>query len=98
MLLALISLGILSDIVGGFATAHLARRDEIQHASAAGLISIVIFIAFSIFIPEPESPLWYNLLSFAVILPSSILGGYLRSRRPRREGPAISTHPPIPEP
>ena len=85
-------------VFGGFVAAHIAGHDEMWHAAAKGALIIAVGIASFFLLPDDKSPAWFDALSSMLVLPCSILGGYLRSKWPRRESPQAPTHPPIPEP
>ena len=81
---------------GGYVAAHLAGRDEIPHAAACGILSLLIGVVFLVVL-KVDVPLWFNLLSFLLIIPTALLGGSLCANRPDSDA-ETGGYPPIPEP
>lgn len=87
--------GLIFTTIGGFVAAHIAGRDELPHAAATGILSLVTgLVVLSLM---PQTPVWYNAISAVLVVPCAVLGGFIRSKQPRREQPD-SGQPPIPEP
>jgi hypothetical protein len=94
-------LGLMMSTVGGWVAANVARRDEVAHGVATGLLSIVMYWLLTRSLSGGTSPAWYDLAATLLTIPCAALGGYLSSRKRSREiGPAQgdSPLPPIPEP
>ncbi|HNW91890.1 MAG TPA: hypothetical protein PKM88_03155 [bacterium] len=70
-------------VLGGFAAAFIAGRDELWHALATGILSLLTGILF-IVISREQSPLWYNVTALLVTLPCALAGGWLRLLLRRR--------------
>jgi hypothetical protein len=68
----------LSISLAGYLTAWVARRAEVRHAAALGVVLTVVAMVHLIY--HPEDPLWYRLVLVAGSLPAAALGGYLRRR------------------
>lgn len=94
-LLFFMIVGLIFTTIGGFVAAHVAGRDELPHAAATGILSLVTGLIFLLFMPQ--TPAWYNAIAAVLIVPCAVLGGVIRSKQPRREKPT-SGKPPIPEP
>jgi hypothetical protein len=79
-------------VLGAYVTALIARRAEVRHALALGAIALSIGIALSLPVllgrsSDPPMPAWYALLSLALVIPATALGGCLRVLQ-RRRSPA----------
>ncbi|WP_222708545.1 hypothetical protein [Paenibacillus sp. N3.4] len=60
---------------GGFIAAKVAKRAEYTNAAVIGVIGAAI--GFDSMLTNHAVPLWYELTGFIVIVPVSLLGGYL---------------------
>ena len=87
--------GLIFTTTGGFVSAHLAGRDEVRHATATGVLSLVFSLAVMAF--TPRLPIWYMVVATLLVVPCAALGGFIRSKQPTHEKPD-SGNPPIPEP
>ncbi|MGB4106630.1 MAG: hypothetical protein WBK55_02410 [Alphaproteobacteria bacterium] len=67
-------IGLLCCFVGGYVTARGARQEPIFNVFA---LSVVIIILGSILAFIAQFPLWYNIASFALVVPFTYGGGYL---------------------
>lgn len=80
-LVALIGIGVVWVIAGGFAAGMIARRDYLRHAAWVGITTTAWALLFAL--PpesEPAPPVWFEMTSYAISIPSAILGGYLAQR------------------
>jgi uncharacterized membrane protein YeaQ/YmgE (transglycosylase-associated protein family) len=71
-------IGLLGAFAGGYVTARSAPQEPMLNVIALGVIIIVIgavLAAFSSF------PLWYNIASFALVVPFTYAGGYMFMNR-----------------
>jgi hypothetical protein len=64
-------------IVGSFTTAHLAPRDPMKHAVALGVL-VLIFTTIAAILLWGSAPVWYHVVSLALIMPYAWIGGRLR--------------------
>lgn len=72
----------LAAFVGGYTTAVLARRRQIEHA--VGLVAFAIFIAaVSVATAEAGQTWRYQLANVAVMVPGIFVGTYLHKRARR---------------
>ena len=80
-LLTLMGIGVVWVIAGGFAAGMIARRDYLRHAAWVGITTTAWALLFEL-LPEsePAPPVWFKMASYAVSIPSAILGGYLAQR------------------
>jgi hypothetical protein len=76
-LLGSLVLGSLSTVAAGYVSARIARRLPYWNAAAVGVAGLVI----GGFLADGTLPWWFNLLGFASILPTALVGGYLAKRR-----------------
>ncbi|MGH2450422.1 MAG: hypothetical protein ACRDGE_03955 [Candidatus Limnocylindria bacterium] len=68
--------GLFFVIAGAFVAARIAKRDELQHAFAVGVISAVV--SFSCIFMEPEAlPFWYEAVALILTIPVAFAGGWL---------------------
>ncbi len=72
-------------VVAGFATGAIARRSEIKHGIGLILFTFAV-CAFSWFLGRHKSsavqvPTWYQIASLISLIPSVLLGAWLRMRR-----------------
>ena len=67
-------LGLISLIIAGYVTAWKSPSSKIFNAAMFGIIEIVVGLAIVLFIPMP---LWFNITSFVLIIPASLLGAYI---------------------
>jgi hypothetical protein len=68
----------LSISLAGYLTAWTARRAELRHGAALGVVLVVVAMIHLDY--HAEDPLWYRLALVAVSLPAAAIGGYLRGR------------------
>jgi hypothetical protein len=100
----LMALGLLSGLVmstlGGWVAAGIARRDEVPHGAATGLLSVAMYWLVIRSLSGAASSAWYDLVATVLAIPCATLGGYLRGRKHMRDlGTARNiAAPPIPEP
>jgi hypothetical protein len=63
---------------GAYIGAMVARREPMRHAAWVGILSLLVGVAITLVPGEgPSEPLWYDVLSFILILPVSLVGGRL---------------------
>jgi hypothetical protein len=76
-LLSSLAAGLLFTSLGGYITAHLARKAEMKNALVMGILSSLSGVIFLV-LSHDSSPLWFNVLSLLLVIPAAILGGYVR--------------------
>ena len=64
-------------IVGSFTTAHLAPREPMKHAVFLGVLGL-IFSAIGAVLVWGNAPVWYHVVSLALVIPYAWIGGRLR--------------------
>ncbi len=69
----LLAIGLFWTMGGGFAAARAAKRQEVAHAGAVGLISCLLGLVASVGTP----PSWWFAIGSALTPPVAVLGGYL---------------------
>ncbi|NEW06192.1 hypothetical protein GK047_09230 [Paenibacillus sp. SYP-B3998] len=82
LLLLLMVVGLFWSFFGGFVAAKVAKRAEYFNASIIGVIGAAI--GFDSMLTNRDVPLWYELTGFIVIVPVSLLGGYLALKRKKK--------------
>jgi hypothetical protein len=68
--------GTLSNVVGGYIAARLAKEAIYLNSGMIGMIIIVIGL-----LSGGEYPLWFTVIAYISTLPSALLGGYLAGLR-----------------
>ena len=69
-------IGVFFAVLGGFLAGIIAESDKMKNASVIGIISLFLTtISFIVF--KTTEPLWYNMISFLLPVPSALLGGFL---------------------
>ncbi|MDF2440259.1 MAG: hypothetical protein JWN98_1243 [Abditibacteriota bacterium] len=94
-LILFLIVGLIFTVTGGFVAAHSAGHNEVRHAAASGALTLAFHLALISF--TPRLPNWYLALGLLLVVPCSMLGGYIRSKQPTLENPDAD-NPPIPEP
>ncbi len=61
-------------------TARVARRAELRHALALGVVQLIIGILVQVQYWQ-VMPLWYHLSFLSLLLPGTVLGGRWRARQ-----------------
>jgi hypothetical protein len=82
LLLVLLVVGLFWSFLGGFVAAKVAKRAEYFNASIIGVIGAAI--GFDSMLSGQGIPLWYELTGFIVIVPVSLLGGYLALKKKKK--------------
>jgi hypothetical protein len=72
-LLLMLILGLGFTLLGGYVAGRIAKHDEILHGALVAGVGLVL----GLFLREPGLPLWYEIISFAAMLPIGMAGGYL---------------------
>ena len=72
-LMLMLILGLGFTMLGGYVSGRSARRGEILHGAIVGGIGLV----FGLFLREPGLPLWYEVISFGVMIPIGMAGGFI---------------------
>ncbi|OPH60814.1 hypothetical protein BC351_16585 [Paenibacillus ferrarius] len=79
LLLLLMVMGLFWSFFGGYIAAKVARRAEYFNAAIIGVIGAAI--GFDSMLTDHGIPLWFELIGFVVIIPISLLGGYVALKR-----------------
>ncbi|MBD0380701.1 hypothetical protein [Paenibacillus sedimenti] len=79
LLMVLLAVGLFWTFLGGYVAAKVAKRAEVFNASIIGVIAAAI--GFDSMLTSRDIPLWYELIGFIVIIPISLLGGYLALKK-----------------
>jgi hypothetical protein len=78
-------------VLGGFVAARIAKRRELVHAGATGLVRIAVSLLLGLAISGDATrlPIWHWVLIYVKVLPAAVLGGHLarlKSRLPAGDG------------
>lgn len=79
LMLLLMVVGLFWSFLGGYVAARVARRAEYFNAAIIGVIGAAI--GFDSMLTNANTPLWYELIGFFVIVPISLLGGWVALKR-----------------
>ncbi len=82
LMLFMMSYSLLFSVLGGFVTASIARRKEIQHALALGGLQLAMGIIATVQFYD-TAPLWYHVMFLMLLVPANIFGGQLRTMQKR---------------
>ncbi len=72
-LMLMLILGLGFTLIGGYVAGRTAGRFEILHGAIVAGIGLVL----GLFFREPGLPLWYEIISFAAVIPLGMAGGYI---------------------
>ena len=83
-LVALLVIGALCTVLGGYVAGRLAKAEEVKHGALVGAVSLVLGALQSGMVGE-ETPIpqWVQLLGYILAIPSGALGGWLAKVRPQ---------------
>lgn len=82
LLLFMLSYSLSFSVLGGFVTAYIARRKELQHALALGVLQFVMGIMATIKFYD-TAPLWFHATFLILLVPANVFGGQLRAMQKR---------------
>ena len=77
---ALIALNVVSlalSVAAGYVTGLVARRAEVGHAFALGILQLALGLQFQIS-AWSLFPVWYHLVFLSLLIPGNVYGGWLR--------------------
>jgi hypothetical protein len=80
VLLLILVLSVIFSILAGYVTAQLAKRKEMAHTFALGVLQLAMGIAAQLANFE-ALPLWYHISFLLLLIPGNLFGGLLQSRR-----------------
>ncbi len=66
-------LGTIATFIGGYVVASVATRDPYVNAFVLGVVGLAVGAFLS-----GGFPIWFNALSFASVMPATLLGAHLR--------------------
>ena len=72
-LMLMLILGLGFTLIGGYVAGRTAGRFEILHGAIVAGIGLIL----GLFFREPGLPLWYEMVSFAAMIPLGMAGGYI---------------------
>jgi hypothetical protein len=84
-LLAFFVIGMAITVYAGFWAARRAGVLPLRHGGWTAVVSLAIATLFLLLPGASEgsaTPIWYDAISFALMLPAGVLGGWLASRVP----------------
>src|SRR5262245_30989893 len=65
-------------VLGGYIAARIATRRPIVHATALGVLMLLVSIAATAFFWD-RAPAWFHLATLALTVPAAMLGGKIRA-------------------
>jgi hypothetical protein len=68
---------LLFSVLGGYVTALIARRSELQHVFILGVLQLVMGVVATIKMWD-TAPVWYHIVFLTLLIPANLLGGQLR--------------------
>lgn len=74
--------------VGGYLTAAIAKRSEINHVLALGALLLVMSVVASAQLWE-TAPAWWHIVSLASIVPGVLFGGFICAAQHQRARPPL---------
>ena len=77
LLFLLIFVSVVFSIAAGYLTGLLARRAEIPHVVALGILQLALGMFFQIQYWD-LMPLWYHFIFLVLLLPGNVVGGVFR--------------------
>lgn len=89
VLILLLSYSLGFAILAGYVTGWIARRNETKHALALGVLQLAMGTAATIAYFD-VAPVWYHATFLVLLIPTHLLGGWLRARQRRRL--LVNTH------
>lgn len=63
-------------VLGGFFAGRMAGRAEVLQGALVAVIGIVLVLVFR----ESDSPVWFDIVAVAGMLPAGMAGGYLAQK------------------
>lgn len=77
-LLALIVIGALCTVLGGYVAGRLAKAEEVKHGALVGAVSLIVGVLQTGMAGEGSPvPYWHELLGYVLAIPAGALGGSL---------------------
>lgn len=80
LLLFLLIYSVVISVLAGYVTALVARRKEIQHAAALGVLQLALGVFF-----QSQAwnllPVWYHLSFLVLLIPGNLFGGQIRLKQ-----------------
>ena len=86
VLLLMLSYSLAFSILGGYVAAFIARRKEVTHAFALGVVQLAMGIVATIKFFD-TAPLWWHVALLALLVPANVLGGLLRGGQRGKAAP-----------
>lgn len=86
VLLLILSYTLIFLALGGYVTALVARRQEIKHAFALGLVQLALNILATIVFWN-TAPAWFHLAVIVLLVPATVFGGQLRLMQKAKADP-----------
>ena len=83
LLLLMMSYSLLFSVSGGYVAGLVARRNEVSHAFALGLLQFCLGVAATVRFYD-TAPLWYHVAFLALLVPANVFGRMLRDTRKQR--------------
>ncbi len=81
-LLLMLIFGLGFTVMGGYIAGRKAGRSELLHGAIVAGAGIIL----GLFLRDTSLPVWYEIVSFAGMIPAGMAGGYLARHRTGRAG------------
>jgi len=78
---------LLATVAGGLVSGRVSRARPVRVATLMGIVGLVLSIGPTIALWD-TAPLWYHVLTFALLVPAARVGGVIAARR-IPNGPAL---------
>jgi hypothetical protein len=75
--------GLLFSVLGGYVTALIAKRQELQHAFILGLLQFAMGLIATVKFYD-TAPLWFHVSFLVLLIPANVFGGQLRMAQKRK--------------
>jgi len=90
-LLALLVIGALCTVLGGYLAGRLAKAEEVKHGALVGAVSLIIgFLQTGMTGEASPVPYWHELLGYLLAIPVGALGGSFAEGRAKPSIPGTT--------
>lgn len=84
-LLALLVIGALCTVLGGYIAGRLAKAEEVKHGALVGAVSLIVGVLQTGMAGEASPvPYWHELLGYLLAIPVGALGGFFAQGKVKR--------------
>ncbi|HLG60097.1 MAG TPA: hypothetical protein VI485_32450 [Vicinamibacterales bacterium] len=72
--------GLLFVVAGGYVAGRMAGVRSTVHGLCVGLAILALSIVIEVLAPDPEAPMWFNIVSMIAVVPAATIGGRLAGK------------------